>query len=223
MEDINFQEGKSQILNFFNQVPEMQLIRKRVLNHGLNNYSRVSQNCELGDSLILGNPESLPESKGLCNIASFRTKFPREFGFHLSIRGEENPAPPAAPSYNIGGVTTHSIFQLPCKASNMAPLSSNTLYILSKQFEQLRIVLIDETSLIGSRMLFNIDKIIWEILHFPTNLFGDVDVIFYGDFYQAKSICDSWIAVVHQWICRPLYCCIGDLFPTNQWSISLQH
>ena len=71
MEEIDFKEGEGQDLNFFDQVPEMHLIRKRVLNHGLNNYSRVSQNYELGDSLILGNLKSLPENKGLNNIVSF--------------------------------------------------------------------------------------------------------------------------------------------------------
>ena len=42
-------------------------------------------------------------------------------------------------------------------------------------------------------MLFNIDKILHQILHMPTKPFGDVDVIFCGYFYQAEPIRDSWI------------------------------
>ena len=73
------------------------------------------------------------------------------------------------------------------------PHFPQTLDILSKQFEQLHILLIDETSCIGSQMLFNIDKILREIFHMPTKPFGNVDVIFCGDFYQAEPIRDSWI------------------------------
>ena len=42
MEEINLKERQGQNIDFFYQVLEMHLVRKRFLNHGLNNYSRVS-------------------------------------------------------------------------------------------------------------------------------------------------------------------------------------
>jgi hypothetical protein len=55
------------------------------------------------------------------------------------------------------------------------------------------VLLLDEVSLIGSHMLYNIDKRMREIKHAPTNPFGNVDVIFYGDLFQAEPVHDSWI------------------------------
>ena len=42
-------------------------------------------------------------------------------------------------------------------------------------------------------MLYNMDKRLREILHVATKPFGNVDVIFCGDFFQAEPIRDSWI------------------------------
>ena len=67
------------------------------------------------------------------------------------------------------------------------------LDVLSKQYEQLRLVFIDETTWIGSRMLFNMDKRLREILHMTTMPFGNVDIILCGDFYQVEPIRDAWI------------------------------
>jgi hypothetical protein len=96
-------------------------------------------------------------------------------------------------AFNAGGITAHSIFHLPCNSAKMLPLDSNTLDNLSKRLEQLQILLIDEASLIGSRMLYNIDRRLRQIKHTPTKPFGNIDIIFCGDLYQAQPICDTWI------------------------------
>ena len=75
----------------------------------------------------------------------------------------------------------------------MLPLNSNTLDALTKDFEQLRVLLIDEVSLIGSRMLYNIDKRLREIMHTPTRPLGNLDVIFCGDLCQVQRVHDSCI------------------------------
>ena len=53
-------------------------------------------------------------------------------------------------TFNAGGITTHSIFHLPCTYAKMLPLDWNTFDSLRKRHEQLQILLIDEASLIGS-------------------------------------------------------------------------
>lgn len=60
-------------------------------------------------------------------------------------------------AYNLGGTTLYSTFLLPFKRSTFAPLSSERLDALTKQYQQLRIVLIDEISLVSARMLQCID------------------------------------------------------------------
>lgn len=70
-------------------------------------------------------------------------------------------------THNAGGVTAHSIFHLPCSSTKMLPLDSNTLDNLSKKLYQIQIFLIDEASLIGSRMLYNIDTRLHQIKHTP--------------------------------------------------------
>ena len=45
----------------------------------------------------------------------------------------------------------------------------------------------------GSCMLFNMDKRLHEILHMATKTFGNVDIVFCGDFYQARPIFDAYI------------------------------
>lgn len=75
----------------------------------------------------------------------------------------------------------------------MVPLASNTLDVLSKEYEKLNFLLTDEASLIGSRFLYSIDKGLHEIMHTPSSPFGNLDIIFCGDLCQEKLIRDCWI------------------------------
>ena len=96
-------------------------------------------------------------------------------------------------AYNANGATTHSAFHLPLSSSNILPLSSNTLDTLTKYYEQLGLLLVDEALLIDSQMLHNINKRLREIMHRPTSPFENIDIIFYGDLFQAQMVRDSWI------------------------------
>lgn len=86
-------------------------------------------------------------------------------------------------TFNAGGTTAHSIFHLPYSSSKMLPLDSDTLDNLRKHLNQLQFILINETSLIGSTMPYNIDRRLWQIRLTPTKPFGNIDIIFCGDFY----------------------------------------
>lgn len=96
-------------------------------------------------------------------------------------------------TFNTASTTAHSIFHLPCNSSKMLPLDSNIPDMLRKKFDQLQILLIDEVSLIGSKMLYNIDRRLHQIKYTPKIPFGNIDIVFCGDFYQAQTICDAWI------------------------------
>ena len=96
-------------------------------------------------------------------------------------------------AFNAGGVTLHFAFYMPFNKSNYLPLNSEKLDTLTKHFQQLRVLLIDEASLIGATFLYEIDKRLRKIKHTPTFYFGGIDIIFCGDLYQAQPIKDSFI------------------------------
>ncbi len=82
---------------------------------------------------------------------------------------------------------------MPFNKSNYFPLSSEKLDTLTKHFQQLRVLLVDEASLIGATFLYEIDKRLRQIKYTPTCYFGGIDIIFCGDLCQAHPIKDSFI------------------------------
>ena len=62
-------------------------------------------------------------------------------------------------AFNIGGTTIHSALHIPVNQSlsNLNKLSIETLSKLTKQYEQLQCIVIDEISLVEARMLNAID------------------------------------------------------------------
>jgi exonuclease III len=96
-------------------------------------------------------------------------------------------------AYNAGGTTIHSALLMPFNKSHFLPLSKEMLDKLSKLYQELQLVFIDEASLIGSRFLFSIDNRLRNIKHIQTKYFGNIDMIFCGDLYQAQPIQDSLI------------------------------
>jgi hypothetical protein len=96
-------------------------------------------------------------------------------------------------AYNAGGTIVHSRFCMPFNKSRFLPLNKEMLDTLSKIYEELQLVFIDEESLIGSCFLYSINKRLRNIKHVNTKYFGNIDMIFYGDLYQVQPIQDSLI------------------------------
>ena len=80
---------------------------------------------------------------------------------------------------------------------------------MSKHYSQLRLIMIDEISLVGSSFLHFIDKRLREIMHTLTIYFGNLDTIFCGDLYQAQLVLDSIVFET-----KPID---RDLLPYNFW------
>jgi hypothetical protein len=68
-------------------------------------------------------------------------------------------------AYNVGGTTIHSSFLMPFNKSQFLPLSKEMLHTLSKIYEELQLVFIDEAYFIGSRFLYSIDSRLRSIKH----------------------------------------------------------
>jgi len=93
-------------------------------------------------------------------------------------------------SYDI---TVHSYLCLPLSSCNMLPLTSNTLDIIRKEYEELRLFLIDGVSLISFQLLYNIDRRLQEIMHILPTPFANLDIIFFDDLCQAQLLHNCWI------------------------------
>jgi hypothetical protein len=91
-------------------------------------------------------------------------------------------------AYNVGGTTVHSAFLMPFNKSQFLPLRKEILDALSKLYEELQLVFIDEASLIGSRFFYSICSQLRSIKHVQTKYFGNIDMILCGDLYQAQPI-----------------------------------
>jgi hypothetical protein len=98
-------------------------------------------------------------------------------------------------TFNIDGCTIHSALRIPINQSlsNMGKLSSELLNKLTDDYEQIKLIVIDEISLVGARMLDAIDQRLRSIKHFKNKYFLGVYVIVCGDFYQAPPVRDKWV------------------------------
>jgi hypothetical protein len=91
-------------------------------------------------------------------------------------------------AYNVGGTTVHYAIFMPFNKSQFLPLRNEMLDSLSKIYDKLQLVFIDEASLIGSLFLYSIDNRLRSIKHVHTKYFGNIDMIFSGDIYQTHPI-----------------------------------
>jgi Cdc6-like AAA superfamily ATPase len=83
--------------------------------------------------------------------------------------------------YNAGGTKVHSALLMPFNKSHFLPLNKEKSDTLSKLYDELGLVFINEASLIGSRFLYSIDNRLRNIKHVHIKYFGDIDMIFCGD------------------------------------------
>lgn len=89
-------------------------------------------------------------------------------------------------SFNIKGVTLHSIFRLPT-LSSILPLTDANLKNVQKELKHLKLLIIDEISMVSSKIIWHIDERCRQIFE-NNKLFGGVSVIVLGDFNQLPPV-----------------------------------
>lgn len=97
-------------------------------------------------------------------------------------------APTGMASFNIGGQTLHSAFKLPLNQKELNELSASVSNTLSSKLQNLKVLIIDEISMVGQHTLDMIDKRLRHLLD-SSKPFGGVSVIAVGDFFQLKAVC----------------------------------
>lgn len=105
-------------------------------------------------------------------------------------------APTGKAAHNIGGNTIHSAFGIPVgRGFAFKPLDMHQLDSMRCKFFHLKIVFIDEISMVGKRM-FNFINLRLQEIKGCCKPFGGVSVIVFGDLYQLKPVMDSWIFTI---------------------------
>lgn len=111
-------------------------------------------------------------------------------------------APTGVAAINAGGVTLHSLFQLPFRPFLPTPAGKNellsTMRINSRRQQLLRkldLLVIDEVSMVRCDTMDAIDTILRSVRRKPEDPFGGVQVLFIGDLFQLPPV-----APRHEWM-----------------------
>ncbi|XP_065942635.1 uncharacterized protein [Magallana gigas] len=102
-------------------------------------------------------------------------------------------APTGKAAHNINGATIHSSFCIPVgQGFAYKPLDMQQLNTLRTKYMHLKVLIIDEVSMVGQNMFNFVNLRLQEIRGCPKP-FGGVSVITVGDLYQLKPVMDKWI------------------------------
>ena len=125
---------------------------------------------------------------------------------------EDNPegttvllmAPTGCAAKNIKGNTIHSALSIPVDNrhnSNLLPLSANRLASMRFHLQNLKLVIIDEISMVGYSLLNNIHLRLQDIMGTTdsSSYFGGMSVLAVGDFYQLQPVGNKHL------FCSPTY------------------
>jgi len=100
-------------------------------------------------------------------------------------------APTGVAAVNVDGSTIHSSLGiLPgCTSKSVSKLSDKKRGSLRHRFSELKVIIIDEISMVSNKLLLFIHQRLCEIFGCTTdNLFAGISVIACGDFYQLPPI-----------------------------------
>lgn len=96
-------------------------------------------------------------------------------------------------AFNTNGNTLHSTFKIPAnKGFEYCKLDSDRLNTLRTKLSKLRVLFIDEISMVGSGM-FNFMNLRLQQIMGTKEPFGGISVLTVGDLFQLKPVFDSWI------------------------------
>ena len=114
----------------------------------------------------------------------------------LRLSGEIGPndvavlltAPTGVAAFNINGMTLHSAFLLGSGQLGHQQLSNEKANTRAR-LTNLKLVIIDEVSMVGSNLLFMLHKRLRQIKSVPEDvMFGDISVLAVGDLYQLPPV-----------------------------------
>ena len=104
-------------------------------------------------------------------------------------------APTGTAAFNISGMTIHSTFFIPVAMKQYRTIGADTLNTLRNKLNNLKVVIIDEISMVGSHLLYQIHRRLEEIKgsNSQDSTFGDITMIAVGDLYQLPPVGKTYV------------------------------
>ena len=94
--------------------------------------------------------------------------------------------------FQIKGTTAHSGCHIPINQNKLSTLSHSERNNMYKQYADVKVVFIDEISMVGCCIFNKIDQCLQEIFGCK-KVFGGHHIVAIGDFYQMKPTNDTYI------------------------------
>ena len=102
-------------------------------------------------------------------------------------------APTGKAAFNIKGNTLHAAFKIPAnRGFEYCAPDSDRLNTIRAKLNKLRVVFIDEISMVGSGM-FNFLNLRLQQIMGTNEPFGEISLVTVGDLFQLKPVFDKWI------------------------------
>ncbi len=97
-------------------------------------------------------------------------------------------------AFNINGMTLHTTFGLPINqcGGKMVRLDESTANTMRNKLNGLKLLIIDEISMVGATIFKYLDERLRQIFH-STEIFAGISIIAVGDFNQLSPVGDSMI------------------------------
>ncbi|XP_035683454.1 uncharacterized protein LOC118420666 [Branchiostoma floridae] len=99
-------------------------------------------------------------------------------------------------AFNIDGLTLHSAFLLETttKSHEYRSLGSDKLNTLRSRLSKLRLLIIDEVSMVGANILLQVHRRLEDIMGAGTDTtFGNVSILAVGDLYQLQPVRQNYV------------------------------
>ena len=128
-------------------------------------------------------------------------------------------APTGVAAFGINGMTIHSALCLPVKSS-FSELLPSTLLKIQHQWKDIKLLIIDEKSMIGRTTAGKMDSRLQQII--ADEVMGGIGVLLFGDFAQLPPVCDSPL-YSSKVALRPLAIAGKDVYFSFTQSVTLQH
>ena len=126
-------------------------------------------------------------------------------------------APTGLAAYNVGGVTAHSLFQLPIehqgKSATYWSLSKASHKVMKTELQDLKMVIIDEVSMVSSLNLAYIHMRLNDIFE-SDDWFGGKNVLFVGEILQLPPVNGN---PVFEKVPQTLKFRVGSIGAVNIW------
>ena len=88
---------------------------------------------------------------------------------------------------NVNGATIHFALNLPC-CSKLNPLDANTLTTMQNRFSEVKLIIIDEISMVYKKVLYQIHQSLMKIFRLCNQTFEGKSILAVGDLYQLPPV-----------------------------------